>query len=127
MRFGGLLLVAILAACGASPEPTIQPTASLPTEPPTPTLPSEQPSATLPGEPVQVNVHCGLGWPVIEYGGSHWKFDAPGVNPPPGWTGMGDTIYIRTLDDGTVQALGPDGLVYQLVETDKTQPDTGCM
>jgi hypothetical protein len=108
-----LLLVAILAACQAAPEPTAQPTA--------------EPTATPPGEPVQVVSHCGLAWPVVEYAGAHWKFDADhDPNAPPGWTGI-DTVYIETLEDGTVRALGPDGLVYRLVETNQTEPDGMCM
>ena len=63
---------------------------------------------------------------MIEYAGSHWKFDAgQSPNPPPGW-GNEAVIYLRTLDDGTVQALGPDGLVYRLIETNQTQP-TACV
>ena len=48
----------------------------------------------------------------------------------PGRVGAGFVGLVatrRTLEDGTVQALGPDGLVYRLVETDKTRPDSMCM
>ncbi len=118
----GRIVCAIYVEDGDFIEYTVHPDDQSSPPPPTP-----EPTP-LPSGLIQINVHCGLGYPRIEFDGQVWRFKAEGDgNTPAGWGSDDPVVQIRSGPDGPI-ITAPDGSEWQLIlaDSDEEAP-SGCL
>jgi len=135
--FVGLLLAAVLSACGGEPRVTDtgRPPSGLGSEKPTsqdslektPSPPSPS-FKSLTGVRVSIRSHCGVRSTWVK--GELWLADPPlgGHSAPPGWDGNATTGAFVVTSTGRAKFTGDGGqeALFRLADPGTVDPNAGC-
>jgi len=134
--FVGLLLVAVLGACGGEPLVTDRPSGGPGSEKPTsqdslkktPAPPPPPSSESPTGVRVSIYSHYGVRSAWVK--GELWLADPPlgGHNPPPGWDENETTGEFVVTSTGRAMFIGDGGQEarFRLAEPGAKDPNAGC-